>query len=130
MDVRLHWRDGEPHSRKLAQHHPRLVVQDPSALVEFLKQAFGATGEFRTEAPTELRIGDSMLMVSGAGVRKPVPALLYLYIEDTDATCSRALELGAESSEAPIDTPYGDRRAIITDPSGNSWQIATRTGHH
>jgi hypothetical protein len=30
---------------------PRLVVHDPAKLVRFLKHAFGATGDFATDAP-------------------------------------------------------------------------------
>ena len=105
---------------------PRLVVPDPAAEVGFLRAAFGATGEFHDDRPSEIRIGDSMLMITGTGAREPMPALLYLYIEDTDAAYERALASGAESLEAPLDTPYGDRRAIIRDPANITWQIATR----
>jgi PhnB protein len=28
--------------------------------------------------------------------------------------------------EAPLDTPYGDRRAMVRDPFGNVFQIAHR----
>jgi len=47
-------------------------------------------------------------------------------VSDTDATYQRAIDLGAESLEAPLDTPYGDRRGMVRDPYGNIWQIATR----
>ena len=50
---------------------PRLVVHDVARLVEFLKQAFGATGDFRTEIPCEIRIGDSLVMVSAVGTQDP-----------------------------------------------------------
>ena len=103
---------------------PRLVVHDPAALVEFLKQAFGATGDFRTDRPSVIRIGDSLVMVSGVGPRDAMPAFLYLYVDDIDATYKRALEVGV-SLEEPGDTPYGDRRGMVQDPCGNVWQIAT-----
>jgi uncharacterized glyoxalase superfamily protein PhnB len=48
-----------------------------------------------------------------------------LYVEDADATYQRAIVAGAVSLEAPADMPYGDRRAMIRDPGGNVWQIAT-----
>ncbi len=105
---------------------PRLVVQDPAKLVRFLKHAFGATGEFATDTPSQLRIGDSMVMVNGVGPRDPMPAFLYLYVDDVDATYRRALEAGAVSLEGPQDLPYGDRRAMVKDPCGNDWQIAQR----
>ena len=77
------------------------------------------------DAPSLMRIGDSIIMVSAAGARKPKPAFLYLYVNDTDMTYRRALDAGAVSVEEPNETPYGDRRAMITDPCGNDWQIAT-----
>jgi PhnB protein len=104
---------------------PRLVVHDPALQVEFLKQAFGATGEFRTDMPSVIRIGDSLVMVSSAGPRDAMPAFLYLYVDDIDATYQRALAAGVVSLEEPWDTPYGDRRGMVQDPGGNIWQIAT-----
>jgi PhnB protein len=105
---------------------PRLVAPDAPALVKFLRTAFGATGTLNLDRPTELRIGDSIVMVSGSGARDARPAFLYLYVEDVDATCARATEAGAVQREAPWDTPYGDRRGMLEDPAGNVWQIATR----
>ena len=104
---------------------PRLVVDDTGRLVEFLKQAFDATGDFRNDRPSIIRIGDSLVMVSGVGPRERMPAFLYLYVDDVDATYKRALEVGAASLEEPRDVPYGDRRGMIEDPCGNVWQIAT-----
>jgi uncharacterized glyoxalase superfamily protein PhnB len=104
---------------------PRLVVRDAGGLVEFLKQAFGATGEFHLDKPSAMRIGDSIVMVSGIGSRDPISSFLYLYVPDVDTTYRLALEAGAVSLEEPTDTPYGDRRAMIKDPYGNIWQIAT-----
>ena len=104
---------------------PRLVVRDPRAQVRFLEQVFGATGELRDDAPTVLRIGDSIVMVSGTGAREQRTALLHVYVPDVDATYERALQAGAEVVEAPSDLPYGDRRAMVKDPCGNEWQIAT-----
>ncbi len=104
---------------------PRLVVRDAKQLVEFLKQVFEATGEYRTERPSVITIGDSKLMVSDAGVRSPMPAFLYVYVSDTEATYQRAIEAGARTLEAPFDTPYGDRRCMVEDKWGNTWQIAT-----
>lgn len=104
---------------------PRLVARDPAKLVKFLKRAFAATGEFHAESPSVIRIGDSLVMVSGIGPRKAMPTLLYLYVENSDATYRRALKAGAVSVEEPQDLPYGDRRGIVKDPGGNTWQIAT-----
>jgi PhnB protein len=104
---------------------PRLVVQDPALQVEFLKQAFGATGDLRTDRPSVIKIGDSLVMVSSVGPRDAMPAFLYLYVDDCDATYQRALDGGAVSLEEASETPYGDRRGMVQDPCGNVWQIAT-----
>ena len=104
---------------------PRLVVHDTAKLDEFLRLAFGATGDFRADGPSVLRIGDSNVMVSGAGPRQAMPSFLYLYVDDIDTTYRRAISAGARWLEAPQDLPYGDRRAMVEDPTGNVWQIAT-----
>jgi len=105
---------------------PRIIVRGARNLVDFVKQVFGATGEYHPQAPAELRIGDSIIMISETGVRDTVPACLYVYVENADATWQRAIDAGARSIEAPLDTPYGDRRGMVEDQWGNTWQIATR----
>ncbi len=107
---------------------PRIAVDDPEGLVRFIQHVFGAGGHFQPERPSELRIGDSLLMVGSTVERKSMPAFLYVYVEDADSTFQRALDRGAESIENPQDMPYGDRRAMIRDPWGNVWQIATHRG--
>lgn len=107
---------------------PRIFVEDPGALVDFIQRVFGATGSFQRERPTELRIGDSMLMVSASIEREPMPAFLYVYVPDADATHRLALDAGATSLEPPSDLPYGDRRGMVRDAWGNVWQIATHGG--
>jgi PhnB protein len=106
----------------------RLVAHDPEALVEFLRAAFDARGLLATDSPTQLRIGDSIVMVSGTGPRAPTASFFYLYVADADATYRNALAAGAQTIEEPLDTPYGDRRAMVRDPFGNEWQIATYRG--
>jgi PhnB protein len=105
---------------------PRIVTRGAQELVAFIKQVFGATGEYRSDRPAVLNIGDSMIMISDAGSRKPMPAFLYVYVEDADATYRRAILAGATSLEEPSDTPYGDRRSMVEDRWGNTWQIATK----
>jgi len=104
---------------------PRIVSHRAEKLVEFIKQVFGATGDYQSERPTVLKIDESTIMISDAGVRDPMPAFLYVYVEDTDETYRRAIQAGAESLEKPGDVPYGDRRAMVKDQWGNTWQIAT-----
>jgi SAM-dependent methyltransferase len=103
-----------------------MVVTDVTAEVAFLRAAFGARGDLSPGRPAEMRIGDSLIMVSATGDRDPFPVFLYVYVDDADATYERALSAGASSLEAPIDTPYGDRRAMVADAFGNVFQVAHR----
>jgi uncharacterized glyoxalase superfamily protein PhnB len=75
----------------------------------------------------EVIIGDSVIMMGEAGeVNPPVPAMLYLYLEDCDAAYQRALAAGAVSLQEPKDEFYGDRTAAVKDAFGNQWWMATR----
>jgi len=103
---------------------PRIVVADIAGQIAFLRTVFGATGDRHGDAPAEMRIGDSLVMVSEAGAREPYAAFLYVYVDDADSTYRRALAAGAVSLEDPSDMPYGDRRAMVRDPFGNVWQVA------
>ncbi len=104
---------------------PRIFVNDAKLFVEFLRRVFDAAGEYRQDGPSVIAIGDSLIMVSNSGIRPPAPAFLYVYVENTDATHLRAIAAGARSLEEPSDTPYGDRRCMVEDEWGNTWQIAT-----
>ncbi len=105
---------------------PRIMVSDPEGCVAFIKQVFEATGELPEGRPAELKIGDSILMVSGSDQREPMTGFLYVYVDDVDGVFERAIRAGATSMEEPVDTPYGDRRGMVRDRWGNSWQMATR----
>jgi uncharacterized glyoxalase superfamily protein PhnB len=111
---------------------PYLVVQGAAKLIDFLKQAFDAKEIMRMPLPdgtimhAEVKIGDSIVMMGDArGEMKPMPAAIYLYVNDADATYQRALRAGATSTMEPADQFYGDRNAGVKDPVGNQWWIGT-----
>ena len=111
---------------------PYLVVNGASKLIDFVKKAFGAEERFRMPAPNgniahaELKIGDSMLMTAdGASEWPPMPSMIHLYVEDCDRFYKQAVAAGATSVHTPEDQFYGDRRAVVKDPCGNVWYMAT-----
>jgi len=111
---------------------PYLSVQGVPRLISFLQEAFHAKELERMTAAdgrvghAEVKIGDSIVMMGEpTGEAKPMPSMIYLYLEDTDAAYRRALEAGATSLRTPTDMFYGDRNAAVTDPLGNQWWIAT-----
>jgi hypothetical protein len=73
---------------------PQIVVHGAKELV------FSATGEFQETRPSELW-GDSVVMVSEAGVRSPMPAFLYVYVSNTEVAYERALKLALARSSRP-----------------------------
>src|SRR5262245_38779010 len=112
--------------------NPYLTVHGVPKLIDFLKEAFAARETERMAQPegtirhAEVRIGDSVVMMSEAGgEREPRPSAIYLYVSDTDAAYKRALQAGGSSLMEPADQFYGDRSAGVQDPSGNYWWIAT-----
>jgi PhnB protein len=109
---------------------PYMTVRKAPELVDFVKNAFGATELFRTTGSAggmhcEVRIGESMLMIGGGEGIPEWPTAIHLYVPDVDAVYQRALDAGATSLGAPVDQPYGERSAAVQDPTGNHWYIAT-----
>ena len=52
--------------------------------------------------------------------------MVYLYVEDVDATVERALKHGAKLVVAVETHFWGDRMGWIPAPAGHMWTIATR----
>lgn len=122
---------------------PRLVVRDGAAAIAFYRRAFGAEeiGE-RFVAPggqlihAELRIGDSVVMITEEGADEGSPAvspdslggrvsaILATYWEDVDAVWQAALDAGAEVIYPLENQFYGDRAGRIKDPFGQHWMLS------
>jgi len=119
---------------------PYLVAADGPALLDFVKEAFGAEEMLRVETPMggvhgETRIGDSVLMMGGGipGKKFPgslQPAALHIYVENADVVYQQALAAGAAAIDQPRDQEYGERSATVKDPAGNFWYIATHKGEN
>jgi PhnB protein len=117
---------------------PYLIAEDGPALIDFVKQTFGAEETFRAVGSAggihaEVRLGDSMLMVGGGGpgfsFRGPaLPTALHVYVEDVDAVHARAVAAGGVGIMPPTDQEYGERSSSVKDRAGNNWYIATAKG--
>jgi PhnB protein len=102
-----------------------------SALIDFMKEAFGAEEISREQSPegtihhATVRVGDSMIEMGEAhGDVQPMPPALYMYVENLQGTYESALNAGATSMQPPKDQPYGDRTAWVKDTWGNIWYLA------
>jgi len=114
---------------------PYLTSARMPEMGEWIVNAFGGEETFRVLAPgggyhTEIRIGDTMLMVGGGGsyTGPGHQTALHLYVPDVDAAFDRAVTAGATAVMAPRDQEYGDRDASLKDPFGNEWYLATHRG--
>lgn len=111
---------------------PYLIIKDVGKLMDFLTQVFGAKQKKKMTLPDgsinhgEVKIGDSVIMMGKSSKDyPPVPAMIYIYVENTDEAYNKAIKNGAKSIMKPADQFYGDRNAGVTDPWGNSWWIAS-----
>jgi uncharacterized glyoxalase superfamily protein PhnB len=108
-----------------------LVATDAKALIKFCKKAFGGKLRGLIEGPdgkvmhAEVKIGDSIVMISDA-VREPArPGNLFLYVDKVDKTFGKALKAGAKAVTPVEDMFWGDRYGRVEDAFGNRWGIAT-----
>lgn len=111
---------------------PYIMVNDALSFIDFLKKAFNAE-EMHTSLTkegkvmhAEMKLGDSMIMLSEAGEQNPATsANYYLYVNDVDSTYKQALAAGATSIMEPADQFYGDRNGGVRDQFGINWWIGT-----
>jgi PhnB protein len=119
---------------------PYLIVRGGARALEYYKRAFGAEERFRMDGPggtighAEIRIGDSMVMLSDESpawnakapdAGTPPPVQLMIYVEDVDATFAKALDAGGKEIMPIKNQFYGDRSGTLTDPFGHVWTVAT-----
>jgi uncharacterized glyoxalase superfamily protein PhnB len=114
---------------------PYIVVDGAAKLLDFVKATFGATERFRVPRPdgrimhAEALIGDSIIEMADATEQYPArPMPIHVYVRDVDATYARALEAGAASIYAPVDSKHGDYDCAVRDALGNNWYIGARRG--
>ena len=110
-----------------------LAVADVAAAVAFMQKALGfARGVVLADPDgqlryAEMRHGDAVVMLIRHGddaTPTGGAAALYTYVPDVDAALLRAREAGAVVTEAQ-DRAWGDRAAVVTDPDGYRWILAT-----
>ena len=113
--------------------NPYLAVANVAATMQFMERALGfargvvlpdTDGQLRY---AEMRHGDSAVMLVRKGDQTTATAgaaALYAYVQDVDSALMHAREAGAGVSAAE-DRSWGDRTAVVTDPDGYKWVLAT-----
>lgn len=115
---------------------PFLAVPDVPAAIALYVRLFDAVEVRRAPDPTGV-VRHAVLSVGGApfelGLHEDAsapashglpPVGVHLYVPDVDAVWARASTVGV-TGYAPTDQPYGDREAMIVDPYGITWYVAT-----
>jgi PhnB protein len=119
---------------------PQLTVRDADAAVRLYRIAFGADELVRNPGP-DGRLMHCELLINGGRLllhddyspdrdRDPValggtPVVLHLYVKDVDAAYTGALRAGCIAVKEPADAFWGDRYAVVRDPFGHEWSLAT-----
>lgn len=119
---------------------PYLMIDGAISAIEFYKKIFNAKEKIRLEYPpgkivhAELQIGDTKLMLADEQVEMNAlspqkiggtPVSIHLYIKHVDYVVEHAILAGAKLIRSPQDMFFGDRSAVIEDPYGHKWTIAT-----
>jgi PhnB protein len=118
--------------------HPRLVVDDAAAAIEFYVAALGGTELMRFADPSgkivqaEVQLGEDLIALTehdGDCNLSPTsiggsPLLLTITVDDADAVGEAMLSQGA-TVVIPIDDRfYGRREGRLRDPAGHLWIIS------
>ncbi|MEO7427199.1 MAG: VOC family protein [Fibrobacteria bacterium] len=122
---------------------PYLSVRGASEAIAFYRKAFGAEEIYRLEMPgdkighAEIQIGTSRLMLADEfpdmpdAIAQSPTALrgtsmsLLIYVPDVDSRFKRAIDAGGKVKRPVQDQFYGDRSAVVEDPFGHIWTLAT-----
>ena len=113
---------------------PYIFLPEAEELIAFVQDVFSGveTGRSAHESGaihSEMRIGDSMLMIGGGpsykGPRKSV--ILRILVANCEEVYQKALDAGAVSTLA-ITENYGERFGCVRDRFDNQWIISTQVG--
>jgi PhnB protein len=120
---------------------PRLVCRDPAAEIDFCATTFEAIERVRRPGPDGtvahalMTIGPQMLMIESEWPTIPSraprpdgssPVVIFVYVEDVDRVVATAVSIGAKVLLPAQNQFWGDRTAMIMDPAGHVWTLATR----
>lgn len=115
-----------------------LRARNAQQMIDFYKQAFGATEKFRLVEPSgrvghaELQLGPATVMLSEEFPEfdyyaPPADAKgifsIHIHVDDADAMIEAAVRAGARLVRPPQDAFYGERSGTVRDPFGYDWMI-------
>jgi PhnB protein len=112
---------------------PYLIVPNAEGFIHFMENVFDATQKMKVMRDEskgivmhgEVEIDGSVIMFADSTEKyPPMPASMFIYVEDADQSYQQAMEAGATSLSEPADQTYG-RSCGVKDPHGNTWWITS-----
>ena len=117
---------------------PILVLRNVEAALDFYQKAFGLKlgnvmrGPDNSILHAEMTHAGSQIMMGPESPERgafapsgPSPVTLYILVADVDAIADQARLHGGNIVQPPTDMFWGDRTAVIIDPEGHKWMVAT-----
>lgn len=113
---------------------PYFIIYEAQKFIELMKAIFDAEELRRYDRPdgsimhAELQIDDSVIMLGTASEEfSPTIFWMHVYVPDAKATYEKALSLGCEGIEPPINKEGDpDTRGTFKDFAGNMWSVGTQ----
>jgi PhnB protein len=112
---------------------PWVVTDDTGALLDFITDVFDGeelarvTTEDGSIGHGEIRVGDTVVLAFDRRQEWPsLPSMLRVWVDDPDATFSKALAAGASVVTELTHSAFGQRGGRIKDPFGNIWWVVSQ----
>jgi uncharacterized glyoxalase superfamily protein PhnB len=118
------------------------VVREAGRATELYGRALGARELYRCTSPDGTRVLFAELILEearvfvvdempeqgalGPAARGGSSVALHLFVEDVDAAVARATEAGMAVEIPLADCFWGERYALLRDPFGHLWALASR----
>jgi uncharacterized glyoxalase superfamily protein PhnB len=114
---------------------PIIETADLRRSLEFYCDLLGGSVSYEFPGPdgevvyAGVIIGTSHLGIGAAAdtTARPARVLIWVYVEDCDATVAQLRAAGVTIIEEPVDQPWGERVALVEDPDGILVRIANRS---
>ncbi|MDH3684051.1 MAG: VOC family protein [Acidimicrobiia bacterium] len=122
---------------------PHLVCDGASDALDFYTKAFDAVDQGRTPGP-DGRLMHAAMTIDGSWMfladdmpemndgKSSAPSLvgtttvaIHRYVTDVDAAVDKAVAAGATVRMPAADMFWGDRYAVVVDPWGHEWSLAS-----
>ncbi len=111
-----------------------LFVADKDCAKEFYARTFDVEPLFEDATSVAFRFENTLVnlvvesdvpqLIEPAPVGTGTRAMYTIWVEDCDAAVELLRGRGVDFLNGPVDRPWGQRTAALSDPDGHAWEIA------